>query len=98
MPGAIQLMTQRTAWYQVLDRAAPVNVACHVTRPALSGDSAHQKEEILGLMSATDSFSTSSMIYHCGSTTGPSIGSWVIGPFPVSFNHKLEPRSVFSAV
>ena len=98
MRGAIQLMTQQTRWYQAVDRAAPVNVACHVIRPALPADSAHRKEVILVSMSATDWFSTSSTICRYGSTTGTSIGSWAIGPCPASFNHKLESRTVFSAV
>ena len=91
-------MTQRTPWYQVVDRAAPVNVACHATRLVLPADSAHQKEVILVLTCATDWFSTSSTMCHYGSTTGTSIVSWAIGPYPASFNHKLDSRTVFSAV
>ena len=53
MRGAIQLMTQQTGWYQVVDRAVPVNVACHDSS-GFAADSALRKEVILVLMSVTD--------------------------------------------
>jgi hypothetical protein len=97
MRGAIQLMTLRTAWYQVVDRMAPVNVRCHVTRPVLPADSAHPKEVTPVSMSVKDWSSTSFTICRSGSATGTSTGSWVTGPCPASFNHKRERRTAFSA-
>src|SRR5215208_2120050 len=96
MRGAIQLMTQLTGWYQVVDRAVPVNVACHVIPPGLPADSAHRKEAILALMYATDSSSISFTMCRCGSRIRPSTVFWVIGQCRVSFNHKPERRIVFS--
>src|ERR1051326_9574008 len=98
MRGAIQLMTQPTAWYQVVDRAVPASVACHATRPALPADSAHRKEVTLVLTSVKDWSSTSFTICRSGSATGTSTGSLVTGPCPASFNHKPERRTAFSAV
>src|SRR5690242_6612413 len=97
MPGAIQLMTQRTASYQGVDQAAPVNVACRVIRPALSAHSVPRKEVTLVLTFAKDWSSTSFTICRSGSATGTWTGSSVTGPCPASFNHKPERRTAFSA-
>ena len=91
-------MTQQTRWYRVVVRAAPVNVPCHVIRPALAADSALRKEVTLVSMSVTGLFSTSSTIYRCGSRTEPLIDSWVTGPCPASFNHKPDSRTAFSVL